>query len=248
MTSSWLDSYALMLCAVGVGTPVAGLLGTLCSRSRRAAWMWAPLIPGGPLASLLLAFIGTAPVLADLPPETTLADLGLRHATHVQACTDQGTPVRVHHATIAPDKLDGYQAQQILLRELGLADSVTILSAGWRNCNCHGWVFADGHFFVKSEEVEAILHDNGYGRVDTPESSDLAVYRRTDGQIVHTGIVRVNAGGQIRVESKWGALGLFLHPADAHPYDHAACTFYHAERGSHVLQGLRDAPGEDVVQ
>src|SRR5205823_14767200 len=107
-------------------------------------------------------------------------------------------------------------------------------------------------FFIKSEHVEAILRDNGYEPATEPQASDLAVYRRSDGQIVHSGIVRVNTLGQMRVESKWGAFGVFLHPADAHPYRHATCTFYRAARADHLLQCFRDVPGnargEDIVE
>ena len=32
-------------------------------------------------------------------------------------------------------------------------------------CNCHGWVFTGGRFWVSGEDVPRILEDNGYRRV-----------------------------------------------------------------------------------
>src|SRR5207244_8649897 len=126
----------------------------------------------------------------------------------VRAYTDQGRSVTGYQATIVPDRR--HHAQQTLLRESGLADRVTMLRVGSQRCNCHGWVFADGRFFIKSDQIEAILHDNGYHPVNTPQPSDVAIYRQPDGQIIHSGIVRANGLGRVRVESKWGALGVFL--------------------------------------
>src|SRR5205085_5936041 len=56
-------------------------------------------------------------------------------------------------------------------------------------CNCHGWVFADGRFWVDGNDVNTILDDNGYYQVTSPVVGDVIVYHAGD-EILHTGIVR----------------------------------------------------------
>jgi hypothetical protein len=88
--------------------------------------------------------------------------------------------------------------------------------------------------------VELILHDNGYRPQSVPRAGDLAIYRNEQGDIVHAGIVRANDPfGLALVESKWGCLGRFIHPADVHCYPNTVCTYYQTSRShGHLLQGL----------
>ena len=100
--------------------------------------------------------------------------------------------------------------------------------------NCHGWVFAEGRFLVANEDVALILRDNQYVEASLPQPGDLVVYR-ANGAVTHSAIVRYVTDGQpTLVQSKWGALGIFLHPIDRSPYG-AGFTFYRSPRNGHLL-------------
>lgn len=100
--------------------------------------------------------------------------------------------------------------------------------------NCHGWVFAEGKFLVASEDVNLILRDNQYVEASQPQPGDLVVYR-ANGAITHSAIVRYVTDGQpVLVQSKWGALGVFLHPISQSPYG-TGFTFYRSPRRGHLL-------------
>src|SRR5262249_28326895 len=104
--------------------------------------------------------------------------------------------------------------------------------------NCHGWVFAAGKFWVKGQEVQAILDDNGYREVSTPRPNDVAVFRDDVGNILHTGLVRTaSEDGLILIESKWGTLGRYIHMPQDQVYA-ASCSYYRSSRQSHALHGL----------
>jgi hypothetical protein len=99
--------------------------------------------------------------------------------------------------------------------------------------NCHGWVFTGGRYGIEHFHVRDILDDNGYAIVHQPQEGDLAVYAR-EAEITHSGIVRIDAAGQIMVEGKLGPFGLFLHPVEAPPLAEG-CTFYRSTRRGHTL-------------
>ncbi len=102
-------------------------------------------------------------------------------------------------------------------------------------CNCHGWVFTGGHFCILGRDVDTVLTDNGYTEVSQPQAGDLIVYRDPSGSVLHTGVVRSAEGNATLIESKWGALGRYLHFAATQSYsDH--WSFYHSERRGHDLR------------
>jgi hypothetical protein len=108
-----------------------------------------------------------------------------------------------------------------------------------RDCNCHGWVFTGGRYWLRGQHVEPVLHDNGYAAVDRPRPGDLAVFRDAERQIVHSGLVRAATDeGLILIESKWGRLGRFLHTPTDHCYRNSTCTYYRSGRAGHRLRGL----------
>jgi hypothetical protein len=104
------------------------------------------------------------------------------------------------------------------------------------DANCHGWAFTGGKFAIRGTEVPTILADNGYGVVTEPQPGDLAIYTGLDGEVTHTGIVQsINSStGLVLIESKWGALGVYLHAPEAQPFG-SEYTFYRSARPGHQL-------------
>jgi hypothetical protein len=104
--------------------------------------------------------------------------------------------------------------------------------------DCHGWVFATGRYWIKSRDVPQILTDNGYHVTNEPRESDLAIYYDQQGQVVHSGIVRLVASdSRILIESKWGWAGRFIHDVEGQPYG-KNCVFFRSRRSGHRLSGL----------
>lgn len=123
-------------------------------------------------------------------------------------------------------------------RQLDL--SMIRTDAATPNYNCHGYVFSGGRFWVRGAFVEQILRENGYIATTIPRVGGVIVYRENGtGQVCHTGIVRmVLENGSVLIESKLGSCGRFLHPADQQPYPDTNWTYYHTNRGDHLLRGL----------
>lgn len=106
--------------------------------------------------------------------------------------------------------------------------------------NCHGWVFTNGKYNIGGRSVPTILDQNNYVQVKETEAGDLVVYRNNTGDISHTGIVRAVLGANdILVESKWGRMGVYLHPVEKSCYG-TAFEFYRSERGTHVITMLAE--------
>jgi hypothetical protein len=104
-------------------------------------------------------------------------------------------------------------------------------------CNCHGWVFTGGRFWLLGRDLDRILADNGYVTVTDPAAGDVILFRNANGDPLHSGIVRGRTGaGQVLVESKWGRMGCFIHTPEDPPYA-AEWKFYRSPRKGHCLSG-----------
>jgi len=185
------------------------------------------------------------------PPEYDFAednsaqeDVNLAEVDSTAAFTDKGRRIVLKTSQAAnAGHLDerSLQLQFAMLGTHGLRDQVIHVPVGWQNTNCHGWVFTGGQFWVTSDQVDRILHDNRYQSSTAPKSGDVAVYRTPEsGVVTHTGIVRYvsPSGDTILVESKWGRMGRFIHRHDTHCYGLDECTFYRSARNGHRLKGL----------
>jgi hypothetical protein len=107
--------------------------------------------------------------------------------------------------------------------------------------NCHGWVFADGRYWVRGNTVETILKDNGYQAVERPRAGDVAVFRNQLGEVTHTGLVRAgDRRGAVLIESKWGRFGRYVHGPEEHGYRGHALTYYRTTRPNHLLTGVEN--------
>lgn len=86
--------------------------------------------------------------------------------------------------------------------------------------NCHGLTFASRRTQILDPEVvEIILKDDGYRPIGLRDAmqGDLALYYDGRG-IAHTGVIvdveqdeRILGGGTVKVMSKWGSGGEYIH-------------------------------------
>jgi hypothetical protein len=182
-------------------------------------------------------------IAATLPPSELLQE-----APRDSATTDAGSPIRVWILGSVKET----DAALVSISEDGILDRPGIHEHFIRTgnaddrYNCHGWVFTNGLYWIKGEQVEQIIKENGYQQVSEPRENDLAIFRSEKGAIVHSGLVRaLTRGGLVLIESKWGRAGRFLHSPDFNLYG-GTCTFYHSSRPGHCLHGLTDS-GFNVI-
>lgn len=150
--------------------------------------------------------------------------------------TDKGRTVRLHRAKGRVSSPGELAAWADVERQRGLN------ATGPRDepCNCHGWVFTGGRYWLLADELGPILRDNGYAPVREPRAGDVVVYHDSAGRIVHTGLVRsVEPLGGPMVESRWGEMGRYLHAASDQPYA-GRCIYLRSSRSGHVLAGLEE--------
>jgi hypothetical protein len=161
------------------------------------------------------------------------------------ATTDGGRSVFLGEAQEGRSQEKISAAEREVLATLGLRERIIRLAPASDVCNCHGWVFTGGRYWLGPEDVERILVDNGYQQVSDPRPGDLAIYRQS-GTINHTALVRAGGGGStVFVEGKWGWMGVFLHQIGDSCYGNN-CTFYRGPRANHMLAGL-GAPANTVA-
>lgn len=211
--------------------------------ARRPALRWG----GVAAAGLAIAFISTAVYQAaddeaisrymtDLdtlnakPPTTT--------ATGIRATTDRGTPIRVQMAIALRDPRAIASLEIRQRNDQPIADQIIRRGPADDRCNCHGWVFTGGRYWLGTEDVDRILKENGYEAVTDPRPGDLALYRNDSQGFIHTAVVRY-VGDQmpVLVEGKWAAGSIYLHPVDRSPYGENY-TYYRSGRAGHLLAGL----------
>jgi hypothetical protein len=182
-----------------------------------------------------------AATLDDGPTELELLQgkLAAVPTRQARATTDRGTDLVLKEPVGASEEhdLELSGAEERILRKAHLDQQVIRRGAVGDRSNCHGWVFTGGRFLMSGADVELILKENGYREDRGPRAGDLVVYRQ-GGVIVHTAVVRyVSEGEPVLVESKWGELGVFLHPADKSPYG-SKYTFHRSTRHGHLLAGI----------
>jgi len=120
----------------------------------------------------------------------------------VRAWTDEGTPVPLGRPR---EEAAGGVPDEFAWRAIAAHPAAA-------SANCHGWVFAEGRYWIPTESIDAILADNGYHLTDQPLPGDLIIYRDDRGRPFHSGIVKaVGSDHFVLVESKWGALPVFWH-------------------------------------
>jgi hypothetical protein len=168
--------------------------------------------------------------------------------TAVVATTDAGRPVKLLEPRAARPSAEAESAERHTLSNMGYVERLIRIEPATDVCNCHGWVFTGGRYWIGPEDVDSILADNGYRAVSDPRPGDVAVYR--DGTVIsHTGLVRTGGAGMpVLIESKWGWMGVFLHRPDDTCFGRNY-TYYRAARESNLIAGLGgpSTPGHDGV-
>ncbi len=218
---------------------LAAPLGALC----RPRVQWGTLL----LASPLLAAWLSREAVDDMAPPSLGQEFLVPDAVAVKeapghAVTDGGRPVKLYEfaaENAAPGELFAFEAG--LIGDRGIREHVLRAAPADERYNCHGWVFAGGRYWIKGDDVEGIVRDNGYQLVSEPHEDDLVIYRDDNGHIIHSGVVRAAShNGLLLIESKWGRAGRFIHPPEVQCYG-GACEFYRVARPGHTLRGLDQA-------
>ena len=160
--------------------------------------------------------------------------------------TDKGKEVEVSDDGW-PHLPDATEAEaDAVLDALGLKDKVEKKAGPSDSYDCHGWTFTCGKKWINNDQVQkkilddkgnvigttGILDDNGYSKTTKPQVGDIAVYRDSNGDITHTGIVREvdENGNVVDVESKWGAYGRYDHKPGDVPPEYGTPEYHHTDR------------------
>jgi len=226
---------AVELALAGIRLPVVGkLVGTPALQSGVFLAGCVALL-GGQLflmdQQLEAGFAKTEEVLSgSLPPPE------LNGSPSLTVPTDGGRSIPLFSISSTQAISDARESEH--LKRFQTANKAIQTSTADPTTNCHGWVFTGGRHWLRSQYVEAILEDNGYTETSEPEPGDVVVFRNSNGEVTHSGIVRGSVDGLILIESKWGRLGRFIHTPEVHPYAGDEPTYYSSERPSHVLTGL----------
>jgi hypothetical protein len=177
--------------------------------------IWGLLLALSPIFSLIYASRLQQP---DPLPPLLAEPVPRKHVepSFPHAVTDLGRKIELFQY-VATEDLE--LLEYLLVKKENLLEKAIRIAGPDAACNCHGWVFTGGQFGVKSEDVDAILADNGYLVVAEAREDDVVIYRDEMGRVRHTGLVRfVGADGLVLVESKWGPLGLYFHQPQDQPY------------------------------
>jgi hypothetical protein len=195
----------------------------------RPAFVWAIVLAASVQGAIAIPWFAH-------PPHEELTGIDqsycfYRELTGVVAVTDQGREIPLSAYDVTPafgeaePKLLGQQSYAAQLIRLFPPDPET---------NCHGWVFTGGRHAIPSQHVQGLLNDNRYAPIDAPDPGDIVIYRSGE-TILHTGLVKwVDERGQVFIESKWGPLGVYLHPVEAQPYG-SDFTYYRTDRPNHLV-------------
>lgn len=94
--------------------------------------------------------------------------------------------------------------------------------------NCHGLTFAARRTAVDPTQIQKILNDDGYRKLEIserPECGDIAVYVE-DGDMAHSGIVSGLIDNIPWILGKWGECHEAVHAVFDCPYKNPTVTYY----------------------
>jgi hypothetical protein len=217
------------------------LLAALFQRSTERGLRWAMfLLANGAwmlaLSSEKLGKVATSEQFDEAQYKLgNLRDDDLIETRGVPLITDGGQPITTYRVEGTWEEAVETHHQSAPERKLGLMDWTILQSPPDWTANCHGWVFTGGQYIIRGRDVDGILADNRYRRVDQARTGDLIVYRSlADNSVLHTGVVRVAEAGITLIESKWGLWGRYLHQPEHQPYSDDF-AYYRSPRRGHEL-------------
>lgn len=259
--------------SAGMGFPLvftltAGVLAILGAvflgaKSARLRWLCSiarPVIVNGYVHATLLLFASTGLLLwaAYRPDPVEILEVDASYTdlvghllnreklTNVDLRTDRGRCINAftvpYNESLEHYFTDSYESTIIQ----SYISPPKVLHVGPPNpqFNCHGFVFTAGRYVIEGADVPTILDDNGYKVVQKPQPGDVVVYRDTEGNVVHTGLVHsIGIDASILIESKWGSFARYIHAPLDQPYGQTP-VYYHTARSSHHLLGLDSSASE----
>lgn len=189
------------------------------------------------------ALAETAALDADtLLVEKILSQPLLRDSGRRDVTTDAGHVVALLESSEgrSPDLID--RADREIVGGMRLAGRVERLAPAGDACNCHGWAFTGGRYWIANHDLDFILEDNCYQVVSDPRPGDLAMYKQGNA-FTHTAVVvAAEPGEPVMVVGKWGWMGVYRHAVYDCAYGRDV-AYYRSSRRGHVLQGLSE-PGQ----
>lgn len=223
------------------------LRSPLAARGMRLAWTglrrprthWGLLLAASVLfgGAWLYSEESSPAALGDLfdPLSAQLQNEGLHATDSARAHTDRGRPIPLYlPPAIDLDRANITKFEKPYL-EAARERAIRMAPADPSH-NCHGWTFAGGDYWVKGEDVEVILQDNGYRPVSSFQVNDVVVFRDGAGDVTHSGVIRsILPNGEFLIESKWGWAGRFVHTRGGPIYGER-WTVYRSDRDGHRLR------------
>jgi hypothetical protein len=217
------------------------------SATKMFAWVSQPQLQGVAFLALAVGFVfwWVQQSLNQIPDGSDMLTVRLEvdpsqleEVSRLHATTDQGRPVTVYTLPTPVPRSDLAEAEKRMVVEHQMAQKQIRTAGPDNNYNCHGWVFTGGRYWIRGNDVPAILDDNDYRPVSAPIAGDVIVYRNEQDAVLHTGLVHsVAADGLILIESKWGWMGRYIHKPEDQTYGNR-WTYYHSDRGLNGLHGL----------
>ena len=212
--------------------PLFAFVNGLAALLRQPRVASGSLLVASPILAVVWSYLAvTEPNYWDPPAVSEVASIKRNEVLNLHIRTDAGRylPVSAPERSATAEEVD-------YLKHHSHSNNVICTDAPGSDYNCHGWVFTGGKYWVSGIQVNEILNDNGYRPVTDPRPGDIIVYL-VDGEVVHTGIVRLATTTGVFVESKWGMKGRFLHVAENQEYSQVF-NYYRSDRSGHMLQGL----------
>lgn len=91
--------------------------------------------------------------------------------------------------------------------------SITVVADSSFAYDCHGLTFKTSGVWIDNDQVDKILHDQGWIiQAGKAKVGDIVIYRK-NGKVTHSGVVEEvdNDGKVTKVRSKWGSQGEYIH-------------------------------------
>jgi hypothetical protein len=223
----------------GHAPPVQRLAAAVLLPARGPGLWWCVPLIASPLLAVWLCLRAVALAESDVPalrPNDCLGRSGWEEAP-VASATDSGRHIPVYRlpGDVVADP-ERFLTDRNIVTEL--AGKLIRVAPPDAACNCHGWVWAEGRFWVDGGDVDTILHDNGYEDVTEPHVGDVIAYHDAKWHVIHSGVVRVAEPSLVLVESKLGPLGRYLHRPEELTYGDRFTYHRSPHRKGHALAGL----------